>query len=239
VLVELDMEAEARRELSRVAADGLDAFRESLWLASLTYLTDACAALGDEGIAALLYPELEPLTGPNVIMVGHLIACYGAADRYLGMLAATLGEWERAEDHFQRAIELNRRMQAPTWLAHSAYQYARLLLARGRGERHRASALLDEARTLAERIGMPTLLDRIRALTPPAPKPDVRGRLSPREAEILTLVARGLSNREIGNALLISEHTTAGHIRNILRKTGCANRTEAAAYAHRRGLVDA
>ena len=48
LLVELGMEAEARRELARLVADGLDRFRESLWLASLTYLTDACAALGDE-----------------------------------------------------------------------------------------------------------------------------------------------------------------------------------------------
>ena len=90
---------------------GSSRFRESLWLASLTYLTDACAALGDEAMAALVYPELEPLAGANV-MIGHLVACYGAADRYLGMLAATLGEWERAEEHFERAMELNRRMGA-------------------------------------------------------------------------------------------------------------------------------
>ena len=35
---------------------------------------------------------------------------------------------------------------------------------------------------------------------------------------------------------MISEHTAANHVRSILRKTGCANRTEAAAYAHRNGL---
>ena len=58
-------------------------------------------------------------------MIGHLVSCYGAADRYLGMLAATLGEWDRAEEHFERAIELNRRMGAGTWLAHTAYEYAR------------------------------------------------------------------------------------------------------------------
>ncbi len=39
------------------------------------------------------------------VMIGHLVAYYGAADRYLGMLAATLGEWELAEEHFERAIE--------------------------------------------------------------------------------------------------------------------------------------
>ena len=54
---------------------------------------------------------------------------------------------------------------------------------------------------------------------------------------MLRLVAQGMSNREIGAALHISEHTAANHIRSILRKTGSANRTEATSYAHRRGLT--
>ena len=111
LLAELGMETEARAELRASASDGLDEFRASLWLASLTYLTDACAALGDEETAALVYGELAPFGGGNV-MIGHVVACYGAADRYLGMLAATLGEWERAELHFERAMALNRRMGA-------------------------------------------------------------------------------------------------------------------------------
>jgi DNA-binding NarL/FixJ family response regulator len=69
--------------------------------------------------------------------------------------------------------------------------------------------------------------------TPKAP-PDG---LTAREVEILGLVALGLSNREVGAHLHISEHTTANHVRSILRKTGCANRTEATGYAHRRALV--
>jgi DNA-binding CsgD family transcriptional regulator len=238
LLVELGMDAEAKRELERVGADGLEPFRESLWLAALTYLTDACAALDDEATAAMLYPELEPLTGTNV-MIGHGVACNGAADRYLGMLATTLGEWDRAEEHFERAMELNRRMGAVTWLAHTAYEYARLLLARGAGQRDRAGALLGEAAMLADRIGMPTLLGRARALGSSAPKARHPDELSPREVEILCLVAQGLSNREIGSTLIISEHTAANHIRSILRKTRCANRTEAASYAHRHGLVGA
>jgi DNA-binding CsgD family transcriptional regulator/tetratricopeptide (TPR) repeat protein len=238
VLVELGMDAEARRELARVVDDGLDPFRESLWLAALVYLTDACSALGDEAAAAIVYPELEPLAGTNV-MIGHLVACHGAADRYLGMLAATLGESERAEEHFERAMELNRRMGAVTWLAHTAYEYARMLLARGPGERARAGALLGEAAALAERIGMPALLGRVRALGSAAPTKRRPDELSAREVEILCLVARGMSNREIGTTLFISEHTAANHIRSILRKTRCANRTEAASYAHRHGLVGA
>jgi DNA-binding CsgD family transcriptional regulator/tetratricopeptide (TPR) repeat protein len=238
VLVELGMEAEARRALARVADEGLDPFRESLWLAALAYLTDACAALGDEATAALVYPELEPLAGTNV-MIGHLVACHGAADRYLGMLAATLGESERAEEHFGRAMELNRQMGAVTWLAHTAYEYGRLLLARGPGESDRVEALLGEAAALAERIGMPALLGRVRALGSAAPAKRHPDELSAREVEILCLVARGMSNREIGTTLFISEHTAANHIRSILRKTRCANRTEAASYAHRHGLVGA
>ena len=237
LLVELGMEDEARRELRRVADEGLDPLRESLWLASLTYLSDVCAALGEESLAALVYPELEPLAGASV-MIGHLVTFYGAADRYLGMLATTMGEWERAEQHFERAIELNQRMGAETWLAHTAYEYGRLLLKRPRGDRSRAAELLDRAGELAGRIGMSALLNRAEALgsAPPTGLPD---ELSAREAQILRLVARGLSNREIGAELVISEHTAANHIRSILRKTSCANRTEAASYAHRHGLIEA
>jgi DNA-binding CsgD family transcriptional regulator/tetratricopeptide (TPR) repeat protein len=236
VLVELGMEAEAREELARVAADGLDVLRESLWIASLTYLTDACAALGEKRIAALVYPELEPLTGASV-MIGHLVAFYGAGDRYLGMLARVLGDWDRAEAHFERAMELNRGMGAVTWLAHTAYEYGRTLLARPGGDRERATALLGEAAELAERIGMATLATRVEALGAPFPV-HLSDELSAREAQILRLVARGLSNREIGERLVISEHTVANHVRNILRKSGCANRTEATSYAHRHGLAE-
>ena len=85
------------------------------------------------------------------------------------------------------------------------------------------------------------LMERVRALGTSAELPAVTlpDGLSGREAQILKLVARGLSNREIGAALFISEHTAANHIRSILRKTGCANRTDAASYAHRHGLVEA
>ena len=133
MLVELGMEAEARRDLAQMIDEGLDQFRDLLWLASLTYIADACAALGDETAAALVYPELEPLAGTNV-MIGQLVACYGPVDRYLGMLAATLGDWERAKEHFEHAMALCRRMESSTWLAHTEYEYARLLIACGSRE---------------------------------------------------------------------------------------------------------
>jgi DNA-binding CsgD family transcriptional regulator len=169
-------------------------------------------------------------------MIGHLVSCYGAADRYLGMLAATLGEWDRAEDHFARATELNRRTGMVTWLGHTLYQHARARLARGDGAE--AAPLLAEAAAIAGHAELPALLARIRALGPTAPASLPDG-LSSREVQILALVARGMSNREIGGTLNISEHTAANHIRSILRKTGCANRTQAASYAYRHGLVEA
>jgi DNA-binding CsgD family transcriptional regulator/tetratricopeptide (TPR) repeat protein len=238
LLAELGMEEEARRELSRVAAEGLNPFRQSLWHASLAYLTDACSILRDRTVAALVYPELETLSGRS-IMIGHLVSWHGAADRYLGMLASVLDDPARAEDHFERALELNRAMEADTWLAHTAYEYARMLLMHRRDGDGRAAALLAEAGSLAERIGMPALRDRIRSFEATAPASPLPDGLSAREVQILRLVARGLSNREIGETLTISEHTAANHIRSILRKTGCSNRTEAASYAHRHGLTPA
>lgn len=239
LLAELGMEAEARRELARLTSDEIGAFRESLWLAALAYLAEASVQLRDERVAALVYPELEPLAGSNV-MIGHLVSCYGVADRYLGMLATTLGEWDRAEQHFEDASELNRRMGFTTWQAHTAYEYGRLLRLRPGGDPSHAATLLREAGGLADRIGMPTLARRVRALGSAEPAavtlPDG---LSPREVQILRLVARGLSNRQVGAELSISEHTAANHMRSILHKTGCANRTEAAFYAHRHGLVAA
>jgi DNA-binding CsgD family transcriptional regulator len=176
--------------------------------------------------------------GGNV-MVGHLVACYGAADRYLGVTATVLGEWDAAEAHFQSALALNERLGARTWLAHTAHEYARMLLARGTGDdRAHARAQLGVALRIATAIGMPALVRRATELAPDVePEPALPDGLSAREAEVLVELALGHSNREIGRALHISEHTAANHIRSILRKTRCANRTEAAGYAHRHGLV--
>jgi DNA-binding NarL/FixJ family response regulator len=63
--------------------------------------------------------------------------------------------------------------------------------------------------------------------------------LSDREAAVLEAVARGLSNREIGRQLWISEQTVKFHLRNVYRKLGISSRTEAARYAYRNGFAAA
>ena len=61
--------------------------------------------------------------------------------------------------------------------------------------------------------------------------------LSPREAEVLQLVAQGATNKEISDSLFISENTVKTHLRSIMEKLHLANRSQAAAYAIQRGLV--
>ena len=115
-----------------------------------------------------------------------------------------------------------------------------MLLARGRGDdRAHARSQLGVAIGLAQTVGLPALLRRAIELGTGAEPatPTLPDGLSARELEILAQLARGRSHREIGRQLHISEHTAANHVRSILRKTGCANRTEAAGYALRRGLV--
>lgn len=77
----------------------------------------------------------------------------------------------------------------------------------------------------------------IRELNQPITLPPADEQLSEREIEVLVLLARGLSNQEIGNRLTISERTVRTHVSNILSKLELANRTQAALYALREGLT--
>jgi DNA-binding NarL/FixJ family response regulator len=70
------------------------------------------------------------------------------------------------------------------------------------------------------------------------PPPDSTRSLTPREREVLQLVTKGLTNKEIGAQLHIAENTVKNHLRNILEKLHLQNRAQAAAYAVREGLVD-
>jgi DNA-binding NarL/FixJ family response regulator len=71
------------------------------------------------------------------------------------------------------------------------------------------------------------------------PRPRTVSALTEREREVLALVARGLSNQEIADALVISERTARTHVSNILGKLGVASRTQAALLAIREGVAQA
>jgi DNA-binding NarL/FixJ family response regulator len=70
------------------------------------------------------------------------------------------------------------------------------------------------------------------------PKPEVRDELTPREVEVLERVVEGATNKEIAEALVVTENTVKIHLHNILEKLHLQNRIQAAVYAVREGLLD-
>jgi hypothetical protein len=75
-----------------------------------------------------------------------------------------LERWEDAERHFEDALALNTRMEAPPWIAHTQHQYAAMLLRRNRaGDRERALEMLHAALATAHGLRMGTLNERISA----------------------------------------------------------------------------
>ena len=199
----------------------------------LTILADAAVALGDQEAARLVRAELAPYAGLN-IMFGSLVTAMGSADRYLGSLDALLGrgDWEA---EFARAEALDRRMGAHLHVAHTLTAHALAHVTTGR-DGCDVGALAAEARRIATSIGSHRVV-RTLDLVEGARTRRVDG-LTEREVEVLRLVAQGLSNREVAQALVISENTAANHVRSILLKTGCENRTRAARYATAEGLLD-
>jgi tetratricopeptide (TPR) repeat protein len=138
--------------------------QDSLRVTSLAYLSEVCAYLGDQDRAATLYELLLPYDGRTVV-VGGATACYGAAARYLGMLATTMSDWQAAEKHFEGALQLDARMGAWPWLAHGKCEYAAMLLVRGQtSDRQRALSFLDESLAAAQEMGMAYLIQKIIAL---------------------------------------------------------------------------
>lgn len=156
----------ARVEFVQLAADGFGAVpRDSLWQTCLTYLAEVCCALDAAEDAQVLYDLLLPYEKLTVV-VGNASACLGATSRFLGQLATTLLRWDDAERHFEHALDLNAQMSAPTWLAHSQFQYSRMLFERGDAKDvESANALLDSALRIANDLGMRGLESRIKAGT--------------------------------------------------------------------------
>lgn len=241
---ELGYEQEARTEFEHFAANNFAHIsRDALWVTCLVYLSEVCAFLGDAGPATTLYQCLLPYDGSN-LLVGPTAACYGAASRYLGLLAATMGRWEEAQRHFEDALTMNSRMGARPWLAHTQYAYAQMLLTRGHpDDGDKAAGLLGEALVISQALGMHALAERVATLQAHTHSQPRQTRAYPcgltqREVEVLHLLVAGKSNRDIAAALCISSNTVANHVRNILTKTNTANRTEAVAYAIHHGLLE-
>jgi DNA-binding CsgD family transcriptional regulator/tetratricopeptide (TPR) repeat protein len=148
--------------------------------------------------------------------------------------------WAQAADGWQR-------LERAPLAAYCRWRQAEALVAVG-ASRTEVAVPLREAHAIAAGIGARPLLRELELLAQRArldlapPQASFSGRehgpeeilgLTPREAEVLSLVARGYTNREIAAALVISVKTASVHVSHILRKLGAPNRLEAAAIAHR------
>jgi DNA-binding CsgD family transcriptional regulator/tetratricopeptide (TPR) repeat protein len=224
----------------QLCAQGLRAHAELAALARARRNRDALQGWLDRarkliGVARGAAAEAEPIT-PN-------------AGGWLGLAEA---EYERAggearPESWSEAAATWERLERPPLAAYCRWREAEALVAAG-ASRTEAGAPLREAHTIAARLGAKPLLRELELLAQRArldlapPITNSHGEresveeilgLTPREVEVLTLVARGYTNREIAAALVISVKTASVHVSHILRKLGAPNRLEAAAIAHR------
>jgi class 3 adenylate cyclase/tetratricopeptide (TPR) repeat protein len=153
----------ARKTFDDLAAGGFAFPVDAKYSLTLSYLVEVCARLGDAERAELLYDRLLPYR--DLAIIANPTVCCGSAGRFLGTLARVLGDWAAAEENFAAALDMDERLQAWPWLAHSKYEFALMLRERGRSQdRDRAETLLASAAASAERIGMPRLQQNIHSL---------------------------------------------------------------------------
>ncbi|GAA2069732.1 LuxR family transcriptional regulator [Streptomyces albiaxialis] len=168
-----------------------------------------------------------------------------------------VAEGRDAVERWEEAVAAAEPLECPALLATARWRCAEALVTRGgAGPREAAGELLRQAGAVARELGAAPLEKEITALAgrariplrqadggtgaapapPPAPAEELG--LTPRERDVLRLVAAGRSNRRIAEELFISPKTASVHVSNILSKLGASGRGEAAALAHRLGVFD-
>ena len=164
IACELGREGEARPAFDELAADDFaDLPRDAEWLFALCTLAQVAVDLGDRERARALYRLLRPYAHLNAVASGEVFV--GSVARYLGMLAAASGASRDAARHFEDALEMNERMGARPWLAHTQSDYARMRLGRDApGDREQARTLLSRALATYRELGMPVAAERASAL---------------------------------------------------------------------------
>jgi LuxR family transcriptional regulator, maltose regulon positive regulatory protein len=212
----LERATEGSRQLDRIEA--------------LSLLVRAAVAAGQLDLLPEPTVELRELAervGTN--------AARAAAAHAEGEIALARGDRELARRRLEDAVELAGLGEAPYERARARLRLAGVLNELGSAERARAEAGAAQ-QTFLELDARRDLIAAARLLGTASPAAG-DGLLTPREREVLALVATGRSNREIASALVVSPHTVHRHVANILRKLGEPTRAAAAARATRDGLV--
>ena len=166
-------------------------------------------------------------------------ALRASVDFVEGLVAAAGGDHDRARHLFEDATDRFERSGGPFEAAQARIELATTLVALGRTDvaEQEAASALDQ---LLE-LGAEVEAERARRLQVGAVGRDDAGAplgLTPREREVLRLIAEGLTNRQIAERLVVSEHTVHRHVTNMLRKLDLPSRTAAAALAARLGMLD-
>jgi DNA-binding CsgD family transcriptional regulator/tetratricopeptide (TPR) repeat protein len=201
----------------------------------------------DDGTATALLERLARATQGSAAAGLPEVAAWHA----LGLAERTRQAGQPDPAAWAAAAAAWERLGQPHRVAYAGFRQAEALLASG--DRESAAVVLGRAAEVTGRLGARPLDTEIRALArrarldlaphvgapavaTGASTPAEQLGLTPREAEVLALVAAGRSNRQIAQALFISPKTVSVHVSNILAKLGVAGRVEAAAIAHRLGL---
>ncbi|MEV0293691.1 LuxR C-terminal-related transcriptional regulator [Nocardia sp. NPDC050710] len=163
---------------------------------------------------------------------------------YTATISGTVSDWQAAVAAWQLIPQPYEQAQALLGCATAELATgdriaarAALLAAATRAAELGAAPLLETIRRTAERARLPLDTpadDDLSRATPAAPR---TFGLTPRELDVLRLVAQGSSNRQLAAELFISANTAGVHVSRILTKLGVATRTEAAAFAHRHRLL--
>ena len=179
--------------------------------------------------APAIYSALEPFADELAVSSSGQAGSGGSVSRYLGQMAVLMGDWDRVETDFARALRRNLETGARGEVAETRFDWATGLLRRGLArDRERAGAMLDAAERGASELGMEPL--RRRASASRATLKAGRSPLTDRELEVAALVAEGLTNKEVATRLRLSVRTAENHVLNVMNKLGLDNRAQVAAW---------
>jgi eukaryotic-like serine/threonine-protein kinase len=151
--VQLDRQEDARRAFDVLAKEDFPVNLEMQWLFSLHLLAEVCRYLDRPEEAAVLYERLLPYADSNASLPPEL--CGGSVSRGLGILAAVMSKPTDAAAHFEHALEKNAAMGASPWVAHTQYDYARMLVSDASpGSADRADELVESCLATCRALGM-------------------------------------------------------------------------------------
>jgi hypothetical protein len=152
-LCELDRPDEAIEHYERLAVENFTGMPlNPSWILTMPACAGVCASMGDRARAPVLFHLLEPYASQLALTAGGAL---GAVAHYLAILATTFGDFDEAERRFVDAAATHARIGAPTWLARTRLEWARMLINRAQpGDAERAREFLGQALETARELGL-------------------------------------------------------------------------------------